>query len=188
MGLSRCPKCDAIIYDDDDECKYCGYVLKPKVVTVTDKDSFSVDGDNVLTTSRNPSESTKFNVAENRVSIAEKKDVPLTTSNNRVKTLRHRYLLILIVSLFFIGIGILFLILGINEMKTEGKSEAMMPVAVAALIIFIPVFVYSLVRFIQSFAAPVELVKFDEETKDKQAEIVGEVAAEVITGIIDGLL
>ena len=188
MTFKRCPKCDAIIYDDDDECKYCGYVLKPKVVTVTDKNSFSVDGDNVLSISRNPSESTVFKVEENSVSTAEKKEIVLTSSSKRVKTLRPRYLLILIFSLFFIGIGILFLILGINEMKTIGKSEVMMPVAVAFLIIFMSTFVYSLVRFIQSFAAPVELVKFDEGTKDKQAEIVGEVAAEVITGIIDGLL
>ena len=190
MSLKRCPKCQSIVNSDEEVCKYCGYQLKnvkqPKVVTVPKDDTFSLDGENFETVSRD-STASQIEVLNDTPDSAEIYNQPAVYSPNRIRKLRWGYFVTMFISLVVVGLGAMFLVFAINEIKTVGKTDLMMFLAITAFGFFFPIFIYSLVRFIQSFTAPVEACALDEEREKTQGQVIAEAVGETIIGVIKNL-
>ena len=190
MSLKRCPKCQSIVDSDEEVCKYCDYQLRnvkqPKVVAVPKDDTFSVDGENFETVSRD-STASQIEVLNDTPDSAEIYNQPAIYSPNRIRKLRWGYFATLIISLVFIALGVFFLNFAIDEIKTQGHTDVMMGVAVFFFGLFVPIFIYSLVRFIQSFTSPVESCAMDIEREKTQGQVIGEAIGETIIEIISNL-
>ena len=59
--------------------------------------------------------------------------------------------------------------------------------AITAFGFFFPIFIYSLVRFIQSFTSPGEACALDEEREKTQGQVIAEAVGETIIGVIKNL-
>lgn len=188
MSLMRCPKCQSIIDSEDESCHYCGFQLKKvaKEVALPSKDSLDIDsekfesftGDKTLNEKHvaiSTNDSSKTKISKNLSSY----------SKRRLKALRWKYFILMVISLLlFLGIGTAALCAGINEIITIGKSEAYLGVGIGLLSFGLPLVIYCLVRFIQSFKNPILAVATEDNAKNVQpAEIVGAVA-EIITEIL----
>ena len=193
MALVRCPKCQGIISSDDETCKYCGYKLKKaaksKVVAVPDKDSFNVDGQQFETVSNsNNFDKNDINIVSNDPSNSQCYKGPAVYSPNRIKELRWCYFAVLILTMLFMGLGVMFLFFAINELKTLGKTDIMLGMAVVSFAFGMPLFIYSLIRFIQSFKNPVLACALDEERRETRGEVIAEAIAETVVGVIGDIL
>lgn len=188
MALIRCPKCEAIIDSSDETCKYCGYKVKnvtePKVVAVPEKDSFSVDGEHFDSVSGETSVNNTNVVSTSDASNSIPYETPAAYSPNRVRELRWGYFLLILINIALIAGAIVCLCFAIHQLKTDGETDAMLTMAVLFFAFGIPSFIYGLVRFIQSFKAPVEACVLDAERKKTQAEVIGNAAIETIIEVI----
>ena len=186
MAMKRCPKCQAIIDSDDEKCNYCGYRLKKesRVVSIPEKDSFSIDGEKFDSFSGK-----EVFIDNNSKAVANEGkpyNKPAVFSPTRIRKLRWGYFVLMIVNLIFIGLGIMFLCFAISEIKNIGQTDVMLVLAIALFAFGLPSFIYGLVRFIQSFISPVLACELDAERQETRGTIVAEAVAEVAINVIGG--
>lgn len=154
MAQERCPKCLEIIDSNDQECKNCGYQLnaaaKIDKVTVPKKDSFSVDENNFSSIKSDKVFIEKDSKLETKdASNSNPYTKPAIYSQSKVKELQLGYLVTYLFSLLAVGLGIAFLIIAIDQIKNEGKTDFALVVALLCFAFGIPMFIYCLIRFIQ---------------------------------------
>ena len=191
MALKRCPKCQSIIDSEDVSCHYCGFQLKKvaKEVALPSKDSLDIDSEKFESITGDKTLNEKHAAVstndDSKTGIYKKVSA---YSNQRVRDLRWSYFAVLLVSSCILTLGIVLLILGIKKMIDFDMPEQSI-LGSAFIILGLPLFIYCLFRFIQSFKNPILVCETADKIKESTAADIAEVAVgaaiEVICDIID---